>query len=313
MLYRNFLHKKFFLIGISVLVLLVVSFAAVNVYAQDKSVDDLTYRLQQRGVSVKKIGITSRVPFSLDISIQGSSSDKNSSSDDVWAELLTEHEARLAYRIGLQVDSFTLRLLNKNGEEISTNQYYLHEENRIAASPTIAGQLNDAQAKQKVISGLNLGEIQLASLAVVSDQALGNNGQILTITGTVSDLEAANRSVGPFIDSFRNLMWGYNKDKTMAITLCRVRVNDKSGNMVLDYMIDTETGTELFGVTPGLTDNFYPHPAPTGASIITPIFSPTPIPQLTPMLSTVLPPNNPVGYPPPGSTATPTATNHPYP
>ena len=255
---RYFIQKKYLILGMSFLVLWIFYTAAVDVIAQDISVDNLANRLQQCGVKVKKIDITSRVPLNLGIVIQGSSGDKNSTIDDVWAELLAVHEAKLVSRVGLPVDSLTLHLLNNNGEEISTNQYLVQDENGKAATVSaFPSQLNDIQAEHIASSRLAFGEIQLSLLTVTSDNVIGNNSQILTVIGVVPDIDAANRSVGPFIDSLRSLMWGNNADKSIAITMCRAHVNNKKGDVVVDYLIDVETGAEMFRATPRLRSDFH--------------------------------------------------------
>jgi hypothetical protein len=287
--------RKVLIGGTGLLLLLVTAFFAVKVNAQNQSVTVLTDRLKGRGVAVKNISIISRIPFGIDITLSSSSTSDVATFNDIWSALLVEHETRLAYRIGISVDTYTVRMVNAEGKEISYYKSTL-DNNNSKGPKAISSNLNDGIAKQRVMNSLQLGEIKLNSVEVITDNTFGTEGQILTITGSVPDLAAANRSVVPFVESFKGMLSNATSDSSMYINMCKVRLIDNEGNMILEYAIDADTGAEIFGGAPGLTNSFYPHPPNVDI--------PADQPSHTGMNAT---PNGSFSYP------APTSTWHPYP
>lgn len=253
--------------------------AAIEVNAQNQTVEDLARRLKQRGVAVKTVTVLNRIPFQIEIVIQSTSGGKDPTPNDLWFAQLARREASLAHRLGLPIESYQLTLLNSKGEAISweKNKLLPTEPSQRETSPTSSKLSNEATAKL-VREQLNLGGMSLDALEVSSDTALGDNGQKLFVQLSAPDLERANQSLLPFLASLRPLLDNLNAKQGTRIVICWVRLSDRQGNLLLNYVWDVETREETSTAAPGLI-KWYPRPP-----------MPTQMPSATPTRPPYLPP-----------------------
>lgn len=96
--------KFIFLLSLAIIVIGFLGFLTINVKGQDQSATDLSERLKLKGVPIKDIIVTNRLPYQVDIVIQSTSENSALSMDDVWYMQLTRREATLAYRIGMKLN-----------------------------------------------------------------------------------------------------------------------------------------------------------------------------------------------------------------
>lgn len=265
------LNRKYLLLGLAVAVI-ALAFLAMQVNAQNQSADDLAQRLKQRGVPVKSVGIVSRVPFHIEITLQSSGKENSETLDDnnAWFMLLAEREATLAYRFDLRVDSYILRVINAKGEQIAWGQHYLYPSdlNQQLGTP-VPPKVDNATTKQLIAERLQFGEMSVDRLDVVSDTLPGSIGQILLIELSVTDLDAANRSLPRFMDSLRRMLDTINTEQGTRLILCRLKLVDRHGRVLFTFMRDIEVGHTKQGAVKELDGGPFirrgpPTPVPTG-------------------------------------------------
>ena len=269
-----------------VLVVIAGAFLTVQINAQNQSAALLFQRLTQKGVPVESVAVASRIPFQIEITLQSSSDSQNVTFDDAWFMQLARREATLAYRLGMRVNSYTLTVLNSTGEKIAWEQNYLYPSDLSQQPVTpVVPRVDDAVAERLVAERLRPGDMSLDMLEVSSDATLADGGQILFIQVSVLDLDVANRSLLTFLDSLFRMLDTINAEEGTHLVLCRLRLVDRQGSILLDYVQDLETHQQQWSAVKGLTNEWYPHPpdetpsAPPRTSTPTPPFiSPLPTP-----------------------------------
>lgn len=300
---RKRISLKILLIGICVLLVGIALVTSISVNAQIQSANDIAIRLSQKGVPVRAVTTISLVPYSIEISLTSKSKDNHLTVDDNWYTLLANREAILAYRIGVNLNSYKLTVYNSNGEIIYSTRTYLYPQDlsqNLSVKKTL---LNSLETKQIVLSQLQLTGFKLDQLDVHPEDALGTSGQVLQVEISASDINSANQSINQFTDSFFSLINNINSEKGTYIVLCHLRLVDNQGSLLLDYVKDLEGGTTQWKIADGLENNWSSHPkGPINHSTqVSPGASPTQSSRL-------------FSYPPPTtSTPLPSPTPHPYP
>lgn len=270
--------RKYLLLSIVVAVTVLI-FLAAQVNAQNQSADDLAQRLKQQGVPVKSVSIVSRVPLSIEITLQSSSNSKAATLDDEWFILLARREATLAYRFGMRIDSYQLRVLNAKGEKIWWVQVYLHPNDlsqKLGMSPP--SKVDNATAKRLVTERLQLAGMTLDTLDITLDTIQGSTGQILLIQLSVPDLDAANRSLPLFMDSLRRMLDTINSEQGTGLILCRLKLVDRRGQVLFHFAQDVETGQRQASGVKGLAEGWYLHRGPMKLTEPIPTATPRPYP-----------------------------------
>jgi hypothetical protein len=115
--------------------------------------------------------------------------------------------------------------------------------------------------------------MKLKLIDVYIDEDIGDNGQILLIEVVTPDIETANNSINSFMGSVMRITDTINSEHGTSIILCHVRIMDREGNVLLDYVKNVDTGSEQWKMANGLKGDWFPHPVPP-PSPATP--SPTP-------------------------------------
>lgn len=259
--------SKFVLVSVFVLIIAVaLLILAVQVNAQNQSVEDLTERLKQQGVPVKSITVQSRIPFQIEIVLQSSSDGKNTTLDDLWFAQLARREASLAHRIGVKVDSYRLTFVNTKGEIVTWEQNFLHPSDPSQQSfSSTPSKLDDTATKKAIAERLNLSGMTLDQLDVSSSVLRGDSRQIVTLQLSVPDLESANKALPSFLLSLRPLLDDINAKQGTRIAICRMRLVDRQGRVLLNYIWDLETREETSSSVSGLIQ-WYPRPRPLSST-----------------------------------------------
>ncbi len=156
---------------------------------------------------------------------------------------IAEREATLAYRLGMRVDSYILRVINAKGEQILWGQHYLYPSdlNQQLGVP-IPSKVDNPTAKKWVAEHLQFGEMSVDRLEVVSDTLPVSAGQILLIELSAADLDAANRSFSRFMNSLYRLLDTINTEQSARLILCRLKLVDRQGRVLFTFMRDIEVG-----------------------------------------------------------------------
>jgi hypothetical protein len=270
----------------------------MEVRAQEDLISELGSRLTQLGISVKSITIDTRLPFEISITLQSSTSGDHRTEEDAWNEFLAEREAILAHKFGLNLYSFTLILVNQEGKTLDWSKTGLdpHVYSRAYTQFNPGNKHLDNQAtaslaeQQLDFKGMTVDKIKVTTGAG-SDQSV----QTLSIWLSTKDLQTANRAIpGIIMDTIIVELDKINQEsETSLIAICRLWVADENGNNLLSYAYDVQLGRQTWGMAPGVTTDWFPHPAPT--------WFPSPTPTSTPP-----------GYPPPEAEPTRGAP-YPYP
>jgi hypothetical protein len=266
---------------------------AVRVNAQNQSTEILAQRLREKDVPVKDVTLLSRVPYEIAVTLQSASKGNEFMPEDLWHAALARREVALAHRIGIQVDSYTLTLVNAEGEMIYEGIRYLHGGELTQALPTPApSQLDDVATEDAVRDGLDLYGMSLDSLNVSSDTLRGM-GQSLVLRLSVLDVNAANGAIPPFLapghirDEFRRI----NSEYGTSVVICWIQIRDQLGNLLVNEVVDVETGEEMSSRVEDILP-WYPapvvHPTETPASS-----TEAPTPDVAPPPATTMP----SGYP----------------
>ncbi len=298
------------LIGISTFAF---AFLVIRVNAQTQTIDDLNTLLTQKGIPIKSMTTMKQIPFIIKISIQSKSNDKNLQPDDLYYAQIARKAASLFYRYGQRIDGYELEIVNSEGVSLSweSNNIFPSEiSQRISSSAP--SKLSDKDTTSLVQTSLKLHGLSLDKINISSQLSLGDSGQELTLQLSTTDISRANQDLIPFLLSLHSSLDEINAKNGTNITLCWLRVFDKKGNQLLNYVWDLETREETSIQAPGIAA-WYPVPAPIPTNINTPATKIiTPIPSTFPNYGgqAYPPPSTPIPTPTPLG---PTPTNHPYP
>ncbi len=124
--------------------------------------------------------------------------------------------------------------------------------------------LNDELAKQQAFT---------VDLIDVSTDKL-TNGQNILLQLSTKDINSANMYLPTYIPALRKLIDAANMEKGTKIALCRMRLLDENGAILLNYVWDAETREETSSSVEGLVP-WYPHPEEV---VKTPEVEPEPYP-----------------------------------
>jgi hypothetical protein len=284
--------KKYWPI-IPILIILIFSILSVlEVRAQDDLVNELNMRLNQLEVPVKSINVDSRVPFQITITLQSTTAGDHRTEEDSMNEYMAYREAILARKFGLNLDSFIVGLINIDGDVIDWKQRFLTFQ---LINPYFSVPKNlDNQATEALLrEQLDFQDLTVGELTVTTGAGSAQDVQSVLIWLSATDLQTANRAIPNIIGMLINQLNKINQESNYSlIAVCRLWVTDDNGNILLRYMYDLELGMQKWGIAPGVTKDWFPHPYAT----------PTPTP--------IRPTATPDSYPPPLG---PTAPAYPFP
>lgn len=281
------------LIIIAILILICSGLSFFEVHAQDEVVQDLYNRLIQDGVPVVDIETISRIPYKIAINLQSASSDDSLSIDDNWNMVLTHREATLSYRTGIRLASYKVDVLNNLGKVISSAEYFIYSQDISQNEKAGAAVVDNETTRELIRSELNTGDLSIDILDVYQDQGIEPSGQVFILQVSGQDLQQVNGSLPGFMGSFLHMLDSVNSQYGTNLDLCHLRVKDKAGNILIDFVRDLDGGTSQWTLAEGVYSDWFPQPKP----------APTPSPKPT---------SKGPGYPAP-PTAVPTATPQPYP
>ncbi len=257
---------------LSVAGVIALAFLAANeANAQNQTVDDLLQHLKRQGVPVTSITIQSRIPFQVAVVLQSSSDSTILTTSDLWFAQLARREVSLAKRVGLGISKYKLTWLNTSGQVITWEDNTLGSNHPAQwATPLPPPKLSNDATAQLIRAQMDLRGMTLEVLDIVPNTGMGNNGQNLIMQLSVPDLTAANKAVRSFLSRLPAFLDTLNSKNGTSIVICWVRLNDRQGKLLLNYVWDVETRTETstkvaglkpwYPVPPGLSQTPYPGP-----------------------------------------------------
>jgi len=261
---------------IPVLLILIFSVLSVmEVKAQEDLVTELNTRLTQLGVPVKDVIIDSKVPFQITILLQSSTTADHGTDEDALNKYLAYREAYLAEKFGLDLDSFVISLVNVNGDVISWEQRFLtlrYTNPDFSASKNLDNQATETLLREQ----FDFQGLQIDALTVTAGAGSAQDVQTVSIRLTAASLQAANAAIPGLIGTLIPNLSKINQESDGSlIAVCRLWVIDNNGEILLSYLYDLELGMQRWGMAPGVTRDWFPHPVET--------YSPPPIlPTATP-------------------------------
>ena len=287
---KNYLKWQIIVSIVLVTLVSIAGLLASQVRAQDQSASDLAERLRQRGVPVLYVKTLNRIPYEIEIALQSASNDQKLIVEDNWNMILARREATLSYRLGPRINSYQLVVTNEKGKKIFSSQKFLYPDDLSQKLSIPVNQPVDNQrTKEIVLEKLRLDGFTLDLLEVIPEDLPGNYGQILLIKVSAPDVPSANRWINSFMGSLLQMLDTINSEEGTYITLCHLRVVDKEGAVILDYVEDIEVGYKQWTTGKGLSGNWYSQPefespTPTNASMSLDAYPPpsTPTPTTPP-------------------------------
>lgn len=285
-------NKKTLLFFLFTLILVFAGTIFVKVYGQGENTRDLNYRLQQLGIPVVAVKTVQQQPYRIEITLQSKSADENIHVDDSWNLVMTRRQATQAKRIGIHLDQYTIHLIDQNGKTIlkDTSAVYASDINQTTDRKYTEMDLETTISL--IDQRLNFGNLIKDYQDVFSNAEINGGGRTLILEVTGQDLAAVNQDLPTFLNSLSKL-FEENQKLDLGLAICHLRVKDKNGTILLDFVRDLETGISQWTMVPGVYDEWFPKPEPAG--VIT-----------TPAAGTP-------GYPPPVDTLPLDSTEEAYP
>lgn len=291
--FRN--PRRVFWLGGLLLAILTSAFLAFKGLAQNQNTGDLLTRLQQRNLPVVSVTTISRIPYRVKIVLKSDSDTNHLTVEDNWSMLLAERETGFAYRIGSKLASYQLVVVNQHEEVLSSSESFLYPTDKNQQLPPGQPTLSNAEIRDHVQKTLNFNGLTVRVLDVLDENAAGSTGKVLMIEATSLDIMSANQALPGFLKDYFRLLESINPEDGSNLVLTHLRVEDKSGKVLLDYVKDLEAGTSQWTLAEGVYNDWFPQ---TRLSIYATQGSPET--DTTPALPSVYPPPatvTPVGYP----------------
>ncbi len=300
--YNRQMIRIFRSIFLGVFGLLMAATLASDVRPVQALITELKARLVHSGVPVKDITLVTREPISISITLQSATTGDHGTDQDAWNELMTEREAALAHKFGLQLDRLTLILVNQEGNTLTSMIRSMNPRAYPLAYTQFSPnnkKLDDQATAQLISQLLSFDGITVDQVSVTTGVGSEPDVQSVSIRLIASSLEAANRAI-PELMSFSHVdLERINQESAFSmVAILSLWILDENGNELFDFTYDIQLGKQNWGMAPGVTTDWFPQPAPT--------WFPSPTPSITP-IPTVTPP----GYPPPHYDLTPLPTYPP--
>ncbi len=219
---------------------------------QQDVVGYLQERLKQQNVPFTQIKILQESPLEIEITLQSVSEGKDWMPEDFEHLLLAQREAILAAEKGFDIERYTEILLNKNEESISWARIKINGE-------ILYTKLSPSNVADSVTKNLVGEKINTYGMPVINNEISSFDGfQTLNLSLSTNSLEEANRVLPQMRDSLRPLTKDINSQGAQ-IVMVKLEVKNEKGEMLLNYLLDLQFGTEGWWAADGINvDSWYP-------------------------------------------------------
>jgi len=281
-----------------------VALSLVYLLARSRAQGDvaayLDAQLKHQGVPVLSVSTNnSQLPIQADVEIviQSDREGGKSNAEDLWNVFLAHREATLAYRSGYSIKSYAIILKNPRGENIKEGIGFLYPEFTSQQPFHVPPKIMDNEtAKKLIVERMDWRGFALDSLEVITGTGSLADIQMAAVQLSTPDIQQANTTLAQFMFSLKPFFESLNAEDGVRIAIVKLRLIDKQGEVLLDYILDMEIDRTSWFMADGVTTTWFPHP-----------------PESSPKET---PPEDQIGdaYPPPATlTLTPTPTLTPVP
>jgi len=222
--------------------------------------------LKNLGIPIKQVSILSESPMEVRITLQSTSQSEVATADDMWNKHIAARWAELAYLTGPRVDSYQLHLANAKGNIIGSEKVFLNSDypsQHLTAVEATA--VDDAAVLAILREQLDFLGMTPTRWNVVTGGVVRDNTKVIEVDLSTPNVETANRTINLLVPSVSRVVHRINAKTGAQIAIFRLKVIDASNRVLIDYILDLETGTEVWLVERGVDANWYPKPAPTRA------------------------------------------------
>jgi hypothetical protein len=182
---------------------------------------------------------------------------------------MAEREATLANNYGLDLDNYTVSLVNVQGDIIDRGRRLLTLQ---YINPDFSVQKNlDNQATETLLrQKLDFQYLVVDKLTVTTGAGSEQDVQIVSIHLYNPNFEAWSSSVPNIIRTLGSDLNKINQDSDNSlIAVCWLWVTNDNGNVSFLYLYDLELGMQKWGKPTGRADDWFPQPAPTWVPTVT--------------------------------------------
>jgi hypothetical protein len=248
-------HRKLFL-GLLLLVAIVGITLRLytEVIAQQEVVEYLKEQLERQGIPIVDITIRHLLPLHLEITVQSMSEGEKALPNDPINLHIVRREVTLAEQQGYDIESFTLRLLNREGKTIfwAEETPVSPDDAPLELSPA---KIDDATTKNMITERLDLYGLALTNIEVKSSAGI----QTLILMLSTPSLDEANQALPHLMPSLRPVIANINAQGAQ-IAICKIELSDEKGQILLEYLLDLQLDSETWWMVDGLTQDWFPHP-----------------------------------------------------
>lgn len=220
--------------------------------------------LKDHGIPIQEVSILRESPMEVQIALQSISPSEVATTDDMWNKHIAARWAELAYLTGPRVDSYQLRLVNAKGKAIGSERVFLNSGYPSQHLTTVGVAALDESATLAILrERLDFLGMTPIRWKATTGGVVRDNTKVIEVDVSTPNIEAANRVINLLVPSVSRAVHQIGANTGAQIAIFRLRVIDESGKVLVDHILDLETGTENWSVENGVEANWYPKPAPT--------------------------------------------------
>ncbi len=211
---------------------------------QESLVEYLERRLNLLGVPVKQIAVLQDNPLEIELTIQSLTVTDKYAPDDFVSLQMAFRESVLASDKGYQINGLTTVVVNAEGKQISKGWYKVEPEiYRRLAPPELTEAVTENLLKEKLTEY----ELLETKGEVVS---LGESPALDLRMSNLSK-EEVNQIIPSLKDTLDRLTKGMNTQGA-GIAMVKLRITSKTGETLLNYLVDLQFGTEGWWTADGV-------------------------------------------------------------
>ena len=275
------MKRRLIFIAVAVaIVILSIAVAADVIYRQSDSAqvtsDWISSRLTAWGVPVQSVRVTGTTAQQVEIILPVERSPIKVNDLSLWRTFLVERVCRLAYIAGRPINSYTTTIVDTKGVQLSSATTFLHPDmfDQLVKASAAQAPLDDAATRDRLIKLFSKFSLPVTGLTVTSGGLTAANLQFVELIQTAPNAQAANQVVNDLMPTLIHTAHQVNKDGDARMAIFSFKLNDTGGTLLVYYLIDEETGLEMWTYAPMIDAHWFPHPAPAGTATIGPLDSP---------------------------------------
>jgi hypothetical protein len=215
----------------------IFGYSCVRTLTHHQIASDLFYRLIEQGVSVKSIIVQNNHPFQIVIVLLRLPDHNTAQHEYLRAKYLTRWEASQLNRERYILNSYTINVIDVDGETFSWEQTFLFPEPQDEATteePEII--MSESQAEEYIRQGLDYRHLQIVDLNIMIESRSGQLIHTLVMKLSVRSLDDLNLDLPYWMPEFRLFLADLNKQHISDIDVCWLEIVSPEGAILLDYI-----------------------------------------------------------------------------